>query len=190
MGKKKSSGPQSHATQSFGQMVSKAALSQMMPQIEDVVRHYVNQLGSQIAQKSAETIEHLHARVVCLEALLMDKGVTTKEELSDKIASIEDDKRGVAAVDGPAESGDSVRVTIETKLKDQAEYQGRSLVRIDNVGTGNSFGPELESAIVGMKANEVKEVTFGKDKELGARLSVARVSRPKAPQGVENANQA
>jgi hypothetical protein len=183
MGKKKSSGPQSHATQSFGQMVSKAALSQMMPQIEDVVRHYVNQLGSQIAQKSAETIEHLHARVVCLEALLMDKGVTTKEELSDKIASIEDDKRGVAAVDGPAESGDSV-------LKDQAEYQGRSLVRIDNVGTGNSFGPELESAIVGMKANEVKEVTFGKDKELGARLSVARVSRPKAAQGVENANQA
>jgi hypothetical protein len=187
MGKKKSSNPQNHQTQSFGQMVSKAALSQMLPQIEDIVRHNINQLGNNLARQSADTIEHLHSRIITLEAIIMDRGIATKEELGEKIASLEDAKNGTIKVDGAAAQGDSVRVTLETKTKDQEDYQGKSMVRIDNVGTGNTFGPELESAILGMVAPSTKEVNFGQDGQLSARISLNRVSRPL---GAENANQA
>lgn len=186
MGKKKSSGSQSHATQSFGQMVSKAALAQMGPEIEDLVRHYVNQLGSSVARQSADTIEHLHSRVVCLEAMIIDKGVATKDELGEKIASMEDSKQGNEKVTDAAKLGDTVRVTLETRTKDQDEYQGKSMIRVDNVGSGNTYGPELEGGMLGMVAPEVKEFSFGKDGQLMARVTLNRVSRPKV---VANADQ-
>lgn len=197
MGKKKTNKTNPHLQQSMGQMVSRAALSQMLPQIEQIARHYVNQLGNQLAVQQASTLETLFARVVVLESIVMEKLGYTTEDLTAKVAGIEDEKEGLELVEGPAELNDVVRTEISTRTKDQAEYQGSSRLKISQTGSGQTIGNELENALLGMKAGEEKEIKFGKDGEMTAKLKVDRVSRaPKAPapeaapQGESNENQA
>lgn len=175
MGKKKTS--QQHVQQSMGQMVSKAALSQMGPQIEQLVRAYVQQLGNQLAVQQASTLETLFARVVVLESIIMEKLGYTSEDLTAKVAAIEDEKEGLELASDEAKLGDVVRIEIKTKTKDQADYQGSSRLKIYQTGSGQTIGQELESAILGMKSGESKEVTFGKDGQMTASITVDRVSR-------------
>lgn len=176
MGKKKSSSG-NHLQQSMGQMVSRAALAQMGPQIEQMVRAYVNQLGNQLAVQQASTLETLFARVVVLETIVMEKLGYSTEDLTKMVANIEDEKEGLTLVEGAAELGDVVRLEIATKAKDQAEFQGSSRLKISQTGTGQTIGTELETAVLGMKAGETKEVSFGKDGAMTAKITVDRVSR-------------
>lgn len=196
MGKKKTSN-QPHLQQSMGQMVSRAALAQMGPQIEQMVRAYINQLGNQLAVQQASTLETLFARVVVLESIIMEKLGYTTDDLTNKVAAIEDEKEGLTLVEGAAELGDVVRLEIRTKTKDQPEFQGSSRLKISQIGTGQTIGQELEAAVLGMKAKDVKEVSFGKDGAMTAEITVDRVSRgqkqetPKAAeQEASNDNQA
>lgn len=194
MGKKKTSGGQQHQQQSFGQMVSRAALAQMGPQIEQIVRAYVNQLGNQLAVQQASTLETLFARVVVLETIVMEKLGYSTEDLTKMVAAIEDEKEGLTLVEGAAELGDVVRLEIATKTKDQTEFQGSSRLKISQTGTGQTIGTELENAILGLKAGETKEVNFGKDGAMTAKITIDRVSRGQkaeaASQGESNGDQA
>jgi hypothetical protein len=174
MGKKKQT---QHIQQSMGQMVSRAALSQLGPQIENMVRAYVNKLGSQLAEQQASTLETLFARVVVLESIIMEKLGYTTEDLTNKVATIEDEKENLVVSDSGAELNDVVRLEISTKTKDQADFQGSSRIKLYKTGTGQTIGQELEQAIIGMKAGETKEVNFGKDAAMAARIKVDRVSR-------------
>lgn len=182
MGKKKG---QDRIQQSMGQMVSKAALTQMLPEIENIARHYIKQLGSQLAVQQASTLETLFARVVVLESIVMEKLGYTTDDLTKKVADIEDSKEGLVGVDTPVELNDVVRLEIKTKTEDQTEYQGSSRLKLSQTGTGQTIGAELEEALLGMKAGETKEVLFGADKKMTAQLKVDRVSR-----GAQDANQA
>lgn len=173
MGKKKN---QNHLQQSVGNLVSKAALAQMGPQIEAVVRSYVQQLGNQLAVQQASTLETLFARVVVLESIVMEKLGYTTEDLTNKVADIEDEKENLMKVD-QVELGDVVRLEIRTKTKDQTEYQGSSRLKVAQIGTGQTVGTELETAVIGMKAGETKEVLFGKDQAMSAEIKLDRVSR-------------
>ena len=190
MGKKKTQ--QNHQTQSFGNMVSKAALSQMGPSIERYVQQVVSQLGSQLAVQQASTLETLFARVVVLEEILMEKHQFTKEDLANKVAEVEDRKENLTLATS-VEKGDVVRLEIATKTKDQDEYQGTSRLKIYETGSGQTIGNELENDIVGMATGETKEIHIGKDKGMVAKIKVERVSRPKkneAPKEAQDADQA
>jgi hypothetical protein len=175
MGKKKSS--QQHVTQSMGQMVSRAALAQLGPEIEQIVRSYVQQLGNQLAVQQASTLETLFARTIVLESIVMEKLGYTVEDLTAKVADIEDDKEGLKKADGAVELNDVVRVEIKTKSNDQAEFQGSSRLKISQIGSGQTIGPELEGAVIGMNAGETKEVKFGKDQAMTASIKLDRISR-------------
>lgn len=188
MGKKKSA---QHVQQSMGQLVSRAALTQMGPEIEQLVRAYVQNLGSQLAVQSASTLETLFARVVVLESIVIEKLGFTAEDLTNKVADIEDEKQGLLKVDA-VELNDVVRVEIRTKTKDQPDYQGSSRLKISQTGTGQTIGQELEGALLGMKTGETKEVQFGQDQGMTAELKLNRVSRrpaTPAPQGEVSENQ-
>lgn len=181
MGKKKS---QNRVQQSMGQLVSKAALTQMLPQIEQIVKFHMGQLGNQLAVQQASTLETLFTRVVVLEQIVIDKLGYTIEELANKVANLEDEKENLLATSEAVEMNDVVRLEVLTKTKEQTEFQGSSRLKIYETGSGQTLGAELESSILGMKAGETKEVSFGKDGLLTAKLNINRVSRStKAPQG-------
>lgn len=170
MGKKKS---QTHVQQSMGQMVSKAALAQMAPSIERYVQSVVQSLGAQLANQTSATIETLFSRLVVLEDLLCEKLNVTKEQLVTKVSDLEDEKDGLKVSETTTKLGDTVRLEVSSKLKDQTEYQGLSRVKVSNVGSGQALGVEIEKQLVGMGPNETKEI----DLEAGlVKVTVNRVS--------------
>lgn len=191
MGKKKSNGQ--HLQQSMGQMVSRAALAQLGPQIEDMVRAYVNNFGERLAHQQASTLETIFARVVVLESIVMDKLGYSSEQLTSMVADLQDEKEGFAKNEGEVILGDLTRIEISTKTKDQSDFQGSSRIKIYQTGSGQTIGKELEEAILGMKAGETKELNFGKDGAMVAKIKLDRVSRELAPvaepQGESNASQ-
>lgn len=187
MGKKRTNpGSQQHASASFGQMVSRAALTQLKPDIAQMI----NQLGQQLAMQTAQTMEMHFSRIVVLETILMEKYGYTKEDLGLKFSDVEDQRAGrEATTDGVTEK-DLVRFSIQTRTKEQKDFQGISKMKMYNTGSGNTLGTDLEAQVLGMKAGETKETEFGENNELVAKIFVDRVSRliPKAapvstPQG-------
>ncbi len=184
MGNKKQSTPRPQ--QSFQQMVSDASLNKLMPQVEDMVKHYVQNLGQQLAVQQSSTLETLFARVVVLESIVMEKLGYSTEDLTSKVSELEDEKEGYSQVE-KAELGDMVRVEIATKTKDQTDFQGSSRLKIYETGSGQTFGPELESSILGMSTGETKEVSFGQDGQMTAKIKLDRASR-KNKNGEEDAN--
>lgn len=179
MGKKKSV---QHVQQSMGQMISKAALAQLGPSIERYVEAAVQDLGSQLATQQASTLQTLFSRMVVLEGIVIEKLGYSKDDLSRKVAELEDEKEGLLLRDGPVEANDVVRLQISTKTKDQDAYQGTSRLKVYDVGAGNTLGTELEPAIIGMALSEEKEVEFGKDKQMLAKIKIDRISyRKPAP---------
>lgn len=189
MGKKKGN-KQQHLQQSMGQMVSKAALAQLGPHIERYVNAVVGNLGQQLAMQQASTLETLFSRVVVLEKILMEKYGYTAEDLATRVSDIEDEKESLKLVDGAIEKGDVVRLEVKTKAKDQAEFQGSSRLKLYKTGSGETIGEELESALIGMKAGETKQVEFGKEKGMVAEFTINRVSRgEKAPEAAQETQQ-
>lgn len=175
MGKKKSSPGNGHQAQSFGQMVSKAALSQLKPEIAQMV----NELGQNIASQTTQAIESVYVRLVVIEQLLMAKFPDiTEDVMTSKISDVEDKRDKLDKVE-EVENGDVVRVQLRTKFNGQTEFQGTSNNKIYGVGSGATFGLEFESGILGMKTGEVKTITFGQNKEITAEITLNRVSRPR-----------
>lgn len=192
MGKKKTNGQgQARVQQSMSQMVSRAALAQLGPDIEQMVRFYVKQVGNQLAVQQASTLETIFARVVVLESIVMEKLGYTTEDLTRLVANTEDEKEGLTPIDGAAELNDVTRVEVQTRTADQAEFQGSSRLKIYKTGSGQTLGAEIEAQILGMKAGEVKEFPHG---EVVVQVKMDRVSRPAkeeaAPEGEPNADQA
>lgn len=186
MGNKKG---QQRLQQSMGNMVSRAALAQLGPHIEQTVVDYVNQLGSNLSTQTASTLESMFSRIVVLETILIEKMGYTKEDLANKVADIEDQNQGLKKTESSVEKNDVVRLEIKTKMKEQTEYQGTSKLRISQIGSGQTLGLELESAIIGMKSGETKEVEFGQNKEMLAQITLNRVSRSEKKQAAEASNE-
>jgi hypothetical protein len=185
MGKKKT---QPRLQESLGNLVSKAALTKLLPDIENVVRAHVKNLGGHLAVQQASTLETLFARTIVLEKIIMEKHGLTLEDLTKKVADVEDEKEGLVQVE-EVQVGDVARVEIRTRTKEQTEFQGSSRMKISQTGTGQTIGEELEKGLLGMKTGETKEVEFGQDKAMIAQLRLDRVSRPVAQQGTANDNQ-
>jgi hypothetical protein len=172
--------PQLHPQRSFEQIVADATLSRLGGYIDGQIQ----QLGQALSGRLQQSFTKLFTRLVAVEELLMEKTGLTKDDFTTRVAVIEDRSEGFTQVDADvaAELGDRVRLEIRTKTADQTEYQGSSRMLVDNAGSGNTLGAELESAVVGMKAGETKEVLFGKDNSLSASITISRISRQPQPQ--------
>jgi hypothetical protein len=172
MGKKKT---QEHMQQSMGTLVSKAALAQLAPEINEIVLAKVRELGGLLAQEQLSTLQDLFVRLVVLESLAVEKFGITPDELSDRVAQLQDESEGFKTSQEPAKAGDTIRLEIKTKTKDQAEFQGKSRLKVTNLGSGNSLGV-LEKDIIGMITAETKLIEFGEDNQMIAEVSINKIS--------------
>ncbi len=187
MSKRKNKDPgaaaQLHPTRSFDQYVADATLARLSGYIDGEIQG----LGQALAQRNQQTFANILTRLVATEEVLAEKLGVTKDDLANRVAAIQDRSDGLELVTGSAIVGDRIRLEIKTRTADQTEYQGTSRMQIDNLGSGQTIGKELECAIIGMTAGETKEVLFGKDNSLSASLSLNRVSRRPAPAKTEEA---
>lgn len=168
MGKKK----QQHQVDSFGGMVSKAAIAQLGPAIDEVI--------AQRSQKLQDAFDSQFIRMVALERLLVTKNICTREELLELGFDVQDERSGL--VPGERSSiGDTVLLKFETKTAEQTEYQGGTVLRAMNLGFGQTFGNEIEIALIGMAKGESREMQVGQNKEIAARITMNRISTRPAP---------
>lgn len=183
MSKRKNKGQQTapHATRSFEQMVADATSTRLKEYIQDQIRGLAQGLMARQQQGFANSA----LRTVAIEELLMDKLGVTKDDLANKVAVVQDRSEGFDPVDGAVELGDRTRLEIRTKTSEQTEYAGTSRLLVDNTGSGNTLGKELEAAVLGMKVGETREVLFGKDNSLQASITVQKVSRQPKPEPTE-----
>lgn len=178
MGKRKNrdpgGNPQIHPTRSFEQLVAEATRAKLGAYIDEQIEG----AAQAILGRQQRALQGVFRRIVCLEEILMETvpGLT-KESLAVRVSNIEDRADGFEATDEVVREGDRVRVEVKTRTIDQTEFQGASRLQIDNVGSGATLGKELETAIIGMKAGETKEIKFGKDESIVASISLDKVSR-------------
>lgn len=116
-----------------------------------------------VARELNQQLVALYERHTVLENIVTDKLNITQEELALMVADFQDEKDGYisAPETNLCKESDRVRILIKTKTKDQDEFQGQSKMLIDNCGSGNTIGKELESGIIGMKVGDSKELPFG-----------------------------
>lgn len=158
----------------FQQLVAEAATQTVKP----FIQQQMQMLGHQLQQEQQSTMRALYVRATTLESIIQEKFEISDSQLAELVADTEDKGSGLLKVEGEAEEGDTLRITVSTKAKDQEEFQGTSKLLIDNLGKEPfTIGPELEPHLVGMLKGDVKEVPFGKDESLIAKLEVNRVSR-------------
>lgn len=172
MGKKKT---QQHQTQSFGNMVSKAALAQLGPHIEAMV----NSLGQQLAIRQANTYGQLFTRIVALEKLLIEKTLTTQDEIMSKISDVEDQREGLVAAT-ELKLGDVARIEARTKNEDGTYKTDSTRLKVVNAGSGDTLGKEVEQTLIGLKVGDKAIVKTGKNKEIDVEITLTKSSRPVA----------
>lgn len=171
MGNKKA---QARVQQSMGNMISKAALTQLGPEIAQMINNGLQQVASQLAQEQLSTLATLFVRIRVLEEIIVEKLGYTQDQLAQRVSDLEDGAEGLKAAD-VVQTDDVVRIEVKTKTKDQTEFQGSTRLKISDLGSGQGIGKELEAKLVGMKVGEVKETEFGQG--MVAELTINRISR-------------
>lgn len=170
MGKKKSSG-NSHANNSFEQLVAKAVNARLERYIHELFTHF----GNDLSQRVFRQLANIQTRIMAIEDIIVEKLNITEAEIQQRVASIEDDATGYKSVSRPAEAGDLLRVSIETKAKGTEEFTApvkRQITKLLN--QPYSLTETIEQALVGVSAGETKEVTLEGD--FLVRVTVDRVS--------------
>lgn len=169
MGNKRTSKQTLRPQQTYAEMVKE--------HIKPFVAEQINFLGSQLAGQQRDMLEMLYIRLTALEELVMEKLDLPAEDLSNKVVDLQDKLASLESVDDEVRLGDRVRITVSTKTVDQVEFAGSSKMMIDNAGSGQTIGAELESALIGLKAGTTVELKFGSNKELDAKIEVNKISR-------------
>jgi hypothetical protein len=162
---------------SFEELVSNATTARY----KGLIKQEIDQLGQELAGQQADTLTKIYTRLVVLEKIVIEKLGVTQEDMASRIADAEDAPYGLQVVD-TAEKGDRVRVQFAGKPATDAEYTKTSNTMINNIGSGGTFGKEIEDAIVGMKTDETKEITVGEaEKAFNVKITVNRISRQPKP---------
>lgn len=172
MGKKKTNnGGKPHQNLSFEQLVAKANQERLKPYIHELFMS----LGNDLSQRVFRQLANIQTRVMALEEILIEKFNVSEVEIQQKVAQIEDEATGYSAVTRPAQAGDLLRVSIETKAKGTEEFTApvkRQITKLLNKPF--SLTETIETALVGVSAGESKEVTLEGD--FLVRVTVDRVS--------------
>lgn len=181
MGKKRNTPKRAQQQQSFQQVVADQTLKKFKPYIDQQLQG----AARAIAMQQSQLLDTAFTRIRILEELLISKfDDITKITLANRVAELEDVKSGFEQVD-ILEKGDRVRLAVRAKEID-GEYKDSTKLLVENAGTGTTLGQALEDALIGMKTNEVKELTYGKDEKMTAELTIDRISRVKKKESVND----
>lgn len=172
MGKKRSGRQDQQA--SFSQMLQQQSLNKVKPYLDQQIAEVARILSANLNNN----LEEIYIRVVALEKILMNKFNVEESLIIETVADIQDEKDGLKKSLEAAKEQDTVRIEVSTKAKDQAEFQGTSKLVVSRLGSGQTLGKALEGHILGMKSDETKEVNFGQNDEMVAKITVNRVSSP------------
>ena len=146
--------------------------------VKPFVEQKVAQLGMQLHQEQTQTLRAIYTRLTTLEGLIQDKFDIDDEALAELVADTEDRGQNLFKQDGEAKEGDTLRITVSTKMDDQEEFQGESKLLVDSLGIAPfTIGPELEPQLIGLKMGQVVELKFGEDNKMVAQVTINRISR-------------
>lgn len=166
---------QLHPQQSFQQLVGDATLAKLAGYIDEQIQGF----GQAVQYRVQRSVLDMTTRMIALEEILFETvPAITKENLSERITLIQDRMEGLTRTDEPAKAGDRVRVSVTVRAKPEDEIPAKaSRFLVDELGSGQTVGKEIEDAIIGMKAGETKEIRIGKDQKV-AGITLNTVSRP------------
>lgn len=157
--------------QSFQDVVSAQTLKKFKPYIDQQIQMSMGAVSRRIIDLNEQL-------VATQEILLESVDSFTADKLSEKIIEVVDRRYGLVKVDDRGvQEGDAVRVTVSTKLKDQEEYQGSTPVMIQNIGSGQVLGKEVEKGLFDMKTGETREI--GSEGDAMFKVYLDRISEPK-----------
>ena len=154
-----------HANNSFANLVANESSRQAKEVIEPLIREYVafaaNQIKDQISRASLKTMAEIRTRLTALEKLLIEKGVASDTEISEKILDVEDAATGM--VQGTeAQEGDLLRVSYRSKSKTaekETDYSPAMNRVIAKLGSANTFSLAVEKALIGASKGSKVEVS-------------------------------
>jgi FKBP-type peptidyl-prolyl cis-trans isomerase (trigger factor) len=146
---------QAHPTASFADLVADAQLNRLKPFIAETVQV----MGAQLARQQLASQANILTRLTVLEKLAKEKLGETDETLAARTADEEDSALSFVATTEPATEGNMVRVSLKAYEDGQkpSEDYTRAVIRRLNV-VPHQFHPDIEAALVGMKAGESKVV--------------------------------
>lgn len=186
MGKKKGGAKGTHPTRSFADLVSTAQTKQLQPYVEGLVQQYMRGAETRLARQQITYLADPLVRLSVVEDVMCEQLKITKDDLRERFAVKEDEAQGYEKFDGPAQEGDKVRFTVESKNTEDGEYRDSTRIIARALNKTNSDGlaehhNDLEAAMVGKSAGESAEVVIENPNADGAkfylRATVDRVSR-------------
>ena len=172
MGRKKGRGGP-RPTKTFTDLVGKSNQEQLKPYINQQVQA----MGAQLAAQQRDTLEMILTRLTVMEKFVMEKLNITEDQIANRTADVQDELYGLTKVEDEVKVGDRVRCSISVQVAGADEFGAPAKQMIDNVGSGSTYGKEVEDEIIGIKLGESKEFSFGEAKENKANITIDRISR-------------
>lgn len=167
-----------HASNSYLNLVAKAANSQAKDTIEPMVIQKVAQAAGIVEGNLKRYISHTLSKLVVIEKLLIEKGVLTSDEISKGLMDHEDAAWGLETATDGTKANDTLRLVVRKKAEG-AEYGLPYNVMIPSVGSGQSeLGKANEESLLGLEAGSKKEVEDTENK-ITLEVFITRVSRRK-----------
>lgn len=165
---------QVHPQKSFKDYVAEAAINYCKP--------FMTGKLNEMAHRHLQSEEVIFTRLMVLEELLLEQFPSvTQDELAFRAARVQDRAQGFEVVDGVVEKGDRVRLEVSIKKTEDAEFEPGHKFLLHDAGSGATLGPELEKAMLGMSKDEVKQMTFGTENAMEARITINMISRSATP---------
>ena len=192
MSKRKNRNPggsgQVRQTQSFENFVSEAMVARMKGYVDQQVYGAMQPFVSRQIQ-AAELLSAMGDRLNVIEQIVKEKLGVTAEDLATRLALAQDEKQGYKPVEGAVEPNDRVRLEVKTKKATAENWTSTNRMMVDATGSGQTLGPQLEKALIGLLAGETREVIVGSD-DNAVQVSmlvnkISRRPRPPAPQPQE-----
>lgn len=168
----KKSPKKAQPTETFQQMMAGQTLKKFQGFIEQEIAVRTQSLTKHIIE--------LNEQVIAMQEVLIEEVPEfSAEKLEDMIITVVDRKYGlVKAGDRPVQKGDSLRVTIKTKLKDDEDFSEHSSpMLVHQIGSGQTL-KEVEEGMYGMKVGDTKDIP-NENGEATFRITVDRISEPK-----------
>jgi hypothetical protein len=171
--KRKQTKTTTHPTTSFQDTVAKAVNEKLNATLNEKIQ----QAAILITRNLNSSIKDVYTRLTVVEDIISDKLGISQDELALMVASVEDKAAGLTEVE-EVELNDLVRLEIQTKRPTDTEFLEKTRSQVASVGSGATYGSELEAKILGMKKGEVKEFTYGQgETEINVKFHVQRISR-------------
>lgn len=178
MGKKKNLSGQNSGSKAFADQVGKANLEALRPAIEQMGTQIQRNLAKQQLSANADLV----TMIVATQKVMISKGIATQEDFKIANFEVQEEAWGLEKKDTGAEEGDFLRVSYKVKDKD-GNYGKDNKQTIRKFKTNDEgFPQEFIDGLAGMKAGEVKEISFkveNSEESVIAELTMDRVCKAK-----------